>query len=560
MDSSGLVRGAPQTGHPLVAAAVDAGARTAFTLSGAHIFPLYDAALRGEPTLRLIDVRHEASAVFAAEAVGKLTRTPGFAMLTAGPGVTNALSPITQAHFSGAPLVVLGGRAAQLSWGRGSLQELDQPPLFASVTKSAATITDPALARAALTGAFAVAGAAHRGPVFLDIPLDLVFHPEVPQSGGAESVAGAESLSGAGAESSRQPDPEAIAEIARLLRQARRPVLVLGSDVWADGAETAALGVAEQLDIPVITNGMGRGIVPRGHRLLATKARRLALGKADLVIVAGTPLDFRLGYGAFGPGGTARVVHLADTQEQVCRHRGLAGAAYGSLGVILAAIREASTPGSWREWTTRVAGEAAAGAARDAELMRAGGDRINPARVYGELAPRLADDAVVIGDGGDFVSWAGKLVEPARPGCWLDPGPFGCLGAGLGAAIGARTARPDSQIVLLLGDGAAGMSLMDLDTLVRHQLPAVIVVGNNSAWGLEKHPMRALYGYDALADLGERTAYDAIARALGGAGETVERPEHLGAALDRAFAAGVPYLVNVITDTDAAYPRSTSGI
>jgi acetolactate synthase-1/2/3 large subunit len=374
-------------------------------------------------------------------------------------------------------------------------------------------------------------------------------------------VAGAESLSGAGAESSRQPDPEAIAEIARLLRQARRPVLVLGSDVWADGAETSALAVAEQLDIPVITNGMGRGIVPRGHRLLVTKARRLALGKADLVIVAGTPLDFRLGYGAFGPGGTARVVHLADTQEQVCRHRGLAGAAYGSLGVILAAIREASTPGSWREWTTRVAGEAAAGAARDAELMRAGGDRINPGpRLWRARPPTRRRRGSSSATAATSSRGAGKLVEPARPGCWLDPGPFGCLGAGLGAAIGARTARPDSQIVLLLGDGAAGMSLMDLDTLVRHQLPAVIVVGNNSAWGLEKHPMRALYGYDALADLGERTAYDAIARALGGGGETVERPEHLGAALDRAFAAGVPYLVNVITDTDAAYPRSTSGI
>jgi acetolactate synthase-1/2/3 large subunit len=180
--------------------------------------------------------------------------------------------------------------------------------------------------------------------------------------------------------------------------------------------------------------------------------------------------------------------------------------------------------------------------------------------VYGELLPLLGDDAVVIGDGGDFVSWAGKLVEPARPGCWLDPGPYGCLGAGVGAAAAARVARPASQVVLLLGDGAAGMSLMDVDTLVRHRLPVVMVVGNNGAWGLEKHPMRMLYGYDVAADLRAETRYDGVVQALGGAGETVSRPDELGPALRRAFGSGVPYLVNVLTDPAVAYPRSTTGV
>ena len=185
---------------------------------------------------------------------------------------------------------------------------------------------------------------------------------------------------------------------------------------------------------------------------------------------------------------------------------------------------------------------------------------MHPARIYGELVPRLADDAVVIGDGGDFVSFAGKFVEPKRPGCWLDPGPYGCLGAGLGAAIAARVARPSSQVVLLLGDGAAGFSLMDVDTLVRHNLPVVMVMGNNSAWGLEKGPMQMLYGYDVVADLAPRTAYDSVVKSLGGAGETVTDPKEIGPALDRAFAAGAPYLVNVITDVNAAYPRNTLGI
>ena len=181
-------------------------------------------------------------------------------------------------------------------------------------------------------------------------------------------------------------------------------------------------------------------------------------------------------------------------------------------------------------------------------------------RIYGELTRLLADDAVVIGDGGDFVSFAGKYVEPARPGHWLDPGPFGCLGTGLGYAIAARLARPSAQVVLLLGDGAAGFSLMDADTLVRHGLPVVMICGNNGGWGLEKHPMRALYGYDVAAGLQPACRYDEVVRALGGAGELVTEPGQIGPALRRALAAGAPYLVNVITDPEIAYPRSTTGV
>jgi acetolactate synthase-1/2/3 large subunit len=198
--------------------------------------------------------------------------------------------------------------------------------------------------------------------------------------------------------------------------------------------------------------------------------------------------------------------------------------------------------------------------AKDAEVLRSTADPIHPARIYGELTPRLADDAVVIGDGGDFVSFAGKFVEPRRPGHWLDPGPYGCLGTGLGYALASAIAKPSSQTVLLMGDGAAGFSLMDVDTLVRQKLPVVMVVGNNSAWGLEKHPMRLLHQYDVAADLQPGTRYDEVVAALGGAGETVRDPGQIGAALDRAFAAGVPYLVNVLTDPEIAYPRATTGL
>jgi acetolactate synthase-1/2/3 large subunit len=260
----------------------------------------------------------------------------------------------------------------------------------------------------------------------------------------------------------------------------------------------------------------------------------------------------------------AQVVHIADSPGQVAGHASLAASVTGDLSAIfdglLAAMEQVVRRPDWSPWVADLAGGVSAAITRDAALLAAEADPIHPARIYGELVPRLADDAVIIGDGGDFVSFAGKYIEPRRPGGWLDPGPYGCLGAGLGAAIAARLARPSAQVVLLLGDGAAGFSLMDVDTLVRHDLPVVMVMGNNSAWGLEKGPMQMLYGYDVIADLAPRTAYDEVVRALGGAGETVTDPREVGPALDRAFAAGVPYLVNVITDVEAVYPRSSFGV
>ena len=537
------------------------GVDTMFTLSGAHVFPMYDGAVRinedGQaPQMRLLDVRHEQTAAFAAEATGKLTRVPGLAVLTAGPGVTNGISAIAQAQFAGSPMVVVGGRAPQNRWGTGSLQELDQPPIIAPVAKAARTIMTAGDVAAGVDEAFTLARSSHRGPVFVDVPMDEFFNS-------------ASGTVGSGEGTRIEPDGDAIATIAGLLARAQRPVLILGTDVWADHAEAAALRFVDDLGIPTLTNGMGRGVIPGGHRSLVTKARGAALSGADLVVVVGTPLDFRLGYGAFGgpdknpTGEFARVVHIADSPGQVSGHAELAASVAGDLTTVLDGLQKAIEGGDkpdWRAWADQLRDQVRAAAERDAQLLTAEADPIHPARIYGELVPRLEDDSVVIGDGGDFVSFAGKYVEPKRPGGWLDPGPYGCLGAGLGAAIAARIARPSAQVTLLLGDGAAGFSLMDVDTLVRHDLPVVMVMGNNSAWGLEKGPMQMLYGYDVVADLAQRTPYDDVVRALGGAGETVTDPKQIGPALDRAYASGVPYLVNVITDVEAAYPRTTFGI
>ncbi|MBC7629938.1 MAG: acetolactate synthase [Flavobacterium sp.] len=533
------------------------GVETMFTLSGAHVFPMYDAAFKGEPGMPIIDVRHEPTAVFAAEAIGKLTRKPGLAVLTAGPGAPNGVSPIAQASFSGSPLVVIGGRAPNNRWGSGSLQEPDQPPILETISKSAATAHKVDDIAPTIDEAFTLAGSSHRGPSFVDIPMDEFFNSTTVTT---QSKGNTTPLI--------EPDTDSIAKIASLLSGAERPILVLGTDVWADHAEEAALQFVAETGVPVVANGMGRGIIPGGHPQLVTKARSTAFSQADLVIVVGTPLDFRLGYGIFGGKDDttpARTVHIADSPSQVSNHAELAASACGDLTTVFAGMLSAlqSIAGArpdWTRWLSVLQTEVAAATARDSELLTATADPIHPARIYGELLPRLSDDAVVIGDGGDFVSFAGKFVEPKRPGGWLDPGPYGCLGAGMGAAMAARIARPSSQVVLLYGDGAAGMSLMDVDTLVRHNLPVVMIVGNNSAWGLEKGPMQWLYGYDVAADLAPQTRYDQVVTALGGGGEMVTDPAQIGPAIDRAFASGVPYLVNVMTDVNAMYPRATTGI
>jgi len=467
------------------------------------------------------------------------------------------VSAMTTAHFNASPLVVIGGRAPDSRWGSGSLQEIDHPALLQAITKRAWTEHETARVGPAVDEAFRIAAAPHRGPVFVDASLEALFGsaPAAPGPAGSGEAAGHRA--------GERPDPAAVTAIAKLLAQARRPALVLGSDVWLDGAHEAARLAAEELRLPVIANGQGRGILPAGHDLLVSRARPVALGEADLVIVAGTPLDFRLGYGEFGgKNGTPRagVVHVADAPEQLARHRELTAAAAGDLTAFFTELAGSGARHREADWLARLQAARDQAMAADAPLLASDAEPIHPLRVYGELARQLDADAVVIGDGGDFVSYAGKYIEPRRPGGWLDPGPYGCLGTGPGYAIAARVARPAAQVVLLLGDGAAGFSLMDADTLVRHRLPVVMICGNNGIWGLEKYPMRALYGYDVAADLQPQCRYDQVVAALGGAGELVTRPADIAPALRRAFDSGVPYLVNIATDPGNAYPRSTTGV
>jgi acetolactate synthase-1/2/3 large subunit len=516
---------------------------TVFSLNGGHIWSLYDGCVR--EGIQLFDTRHEQTAAFAAEGWAKVTRRVGVAALTAGPGVTNGVSAITSAWLNGTPMFVVGGRAPDRRWGQGSLQEVDHVPIVASITKVAETAHGPDAVADAFDRALRAARTPHRAPTFVDVPLD----GWGPSEAAVPGPVGAHELVGG------RPDPDAIARVGALLSRAARPVLLVGSDVYWAGAEAETRALVEAAALPAFANDMGRGVLPADHALSFSRSRGVAFKAADLVMVAGTPLDFRLGFGRYPD---ASVVHLVDSAAGVATHAELAASVSGDLRATLEALAEQVTRSAPVEWCEHLRDEERAARAGDEARLTSNASPIVPARVYGELRTRLARDAIVVGDGGDFVSYAGRYVDTFTPGCFLGPGPYGCLGSGTGYALAAALAYPERQTVVLYGDGALGFSLGDLDSLARHRANVVAIVGNNGIWGLEKHPMRGLFGYDVLCDLAPGTRYDRVAQDLGCHGELVEQPEQLGPALDRAFAYDGPALVNVLTDPADTYPRSSN--
>jgi acetolactate synthase-1/2/3 large subunit len=522
-----------------------------FTLSGGHLFSLYDGC-RAEG-IDLIDTRHESAAAFAAEGWAKVTREPGVCALTAGPGVTNGMSAIASAYKNNSPMVVLGGRAPQFRWGQGSLQEIDHVPFVSPLTKSARTATSTAEIPGLVDEAIATTLEVPTGPTFLDLPLDVVFmEADDPQA--PASLPDPAALPGA--------DSKAIEKVAALLARAERPVVMAGTDLYWGHGELALRELSEALGLPVFLNGLARGCIPADHENAFSRARGTALKGADVALVIGVPMDFRLGFGgSFGE--ETQIVQIESAEPDRDPPRELAGELYGGLPSTLSALSEAAlaagaAPARTDAWRAALREKEAEKRAAEQDELNDSRAPLHPLRVYRELQEVLDRNAIVIGDGGDFVSYAGRVVESYEPGCWLDPGPYGCLGAGPGYAIAAKVARPDSQVCLLLGDGAFGFSGMEFDTMVRHGLPIVAVVGNNGIWALEKHPMEFLYGYSVAAELRPATRYDQVVEALGGHGELVERPEDLRPALDRAFASGKPACVNVLTDPSVVYPRSAN--
>jgi acetolactate synthase-1/2/3 large subunit len=519
------------------------GASKLFTLSGGHLFSIYDGCK--EEGIDVVDTRHEQSAAFAAIGWAKATREPGICALTAGCGVTNGMSAIASAQADGVPLVTLGGRAPELRWGMGSLQEIDHLPFVKPLVKSAITVNEPG--KIARTTAAAIDGAAEPplGPTFVDYPLDVVFseaESEVP-----DPMAVPEHV------------PDGIEEAAKVLAEAHRPAIMAGTNLYWGQAESELRLLAEALGIPVFLSGLGRGCLPPDHELYFARARGSALGGCDVGLVIGVPLDFRLGFGAaFGEESKLIQLDFAPTRLEKTRQPDIALS--GDIGAALTAIRESvpADPRRTSTWVNRLRKIENEKRAEEAEQLEDDRSPLHPMRVYKELGDFLDRDAIVIGDGGDFVSFAGRVWETWEPGTWMDPGPYGCLGAGPGQAIGAKLAHPERQVCLLLGDGAFGFSGMEFDTMARHNLPVVAVMGNNGIWALEHHPMKFLYGYSLAAELRPETRYDEVVAALGCHGELVRTPAELRPALDRAFASGKPALVNVLTDPEVIYPRKAN--
>ena len=528
-------------GGRLVARALKArGVSKLFTLSGGHLFSIYDGC-KAEG-IDVVDFRHEQAAAFAAIGWAKATREPGVCALTAGAGVTNGISAIATAQADGVPLVTLGGRAPEMRWGMGSLQEIDHLPFVSPLVKSATTAKSTAEIPRLTAEAIDLAMTPALGPTFVDYPLDVVFmeaEAEVPDPATVSAA-----------------PAQGVKEAAELLSGAERPAIMAGTNVYWSRAETELVALAEALGIPVFLNGMGRGCVPPDHELYFSRARGTGLKGCDVALVIGVPLDFRLGFGE-AIAEDAKLIMLDFAPNRLEKNRQPDLGLVGDIGASLTAIREAASgdPSRTAKWVDEL---------RATETEKRGGEEedrnderapLHPMRLYRELDEFLDRDAIVIGDGGDFVSFAGRVFQTWEPGTWMDPGPYGCLGAGPGQAIAAKVAHPERQVCLLLGDGAFGFSGMEFDTMARHGLPVVGVVGNNGIWALEHHPMKFLYGYSIAAELTPETRYDEVVAGLGGHGELVREPSELRPALERAFASGKPALVNVLTDPEVVYPR-----
>jgi acetolactate synthase-like protein len=567
------------------------GVRFVFTLTGGHIAPILVAAKqRG---IRVIDTRHEATTVFAADAVARLTGIPGVAVVTAGPGVTNTITALKNAQMAQSPLVLIGGAAATALRGRGALQDIDQLSLVRSIVKWQKRITHARDLATTITQAFSEAQAGVPGPVFVEIPVDLLYqeaivrqwygitgtkgqtpaHPQPPAkqlSLQTRLVRFAQRTATQGylrlhvsrlfAGSRKQQimaskpptppsaEPEIIEQALQAFQQARRPVMIIGSQALLDPQQAYALADAiSQLGIPVYLSGMARGLLGAAHPLQIRHKRREALREADLVLLAGVPCDFRLDYGNHIP---RRATYIAINRNSADLKRNrrpqiamLADPAETLR--MLASHRVSNT--TWNAWLATLQQR---DALRETEITTQAEQRspqINPVQLCREIAAQASERTIYIADGGDFVATASYIVRPPGPLTWLDPGPFGTLGVGAGFALAAKLCHPHAEIWLLYGDGSAGYSITEYDTFVRHGIAVIGVIGNDGGWTQIAREQIPMLG-DAVATQLNQTNYEQVASGFGAVGIPVHDPELVAdafAAARSAAAEGKPVLVNI---------------
>ncbi|CAG1013360.1 acetolactate synthase I/II/III large subunit [Burkholderiaceae bacterium] len=566
-------------GGDRVAEALQAhGVRCIFTLCGGHISPILSAAkARG---LRIVDVRDEATAVFAADASARLTGVPGVAAVTAGPGITNTITALKNAQLAQSPVILIGGAAPTALQGRGALQDIDQRPLVEPHVKLFKKIRRVRDLGPAVEEAFAAARDGVPGPVFIECPVDLLYDEVSIRQWYADAAGKGTSLADRALryyltrhvrrmfEGSQEPmvprvrsveTPRAgdaqVRSALAVLAKAERPLMVIGSQAVACAADAATLAQAVgELNIPVYLSGMARGLLGRDHPLQMRHQRRQALREADCVLLAGVPCDFRLDYGKHVRR-SATLIAANRSAKDARLNRRPDVAAIGDAGLFLRTLAQSlhgagAADARWAAWAAQLRER---DAQREADIDRqaeASGEFVNPIALLRALEREAGENALLVADGGDFVATAAYVLHPRTPLSWLDPGAFGTLGVGAGFALGAALARPEGEVWILFGDGACGYGLVEFDSFVRHGIPVIAVVGNDAGWTqIAREQVKMLH--DDVATVLARTAYHEVAEGFGAEGLLITRASEVEATLARArelARSGKPVLVNVWLD------------
>lgn len=509
-----------------------------FTLCGGHIQAIYDGCL--DEGIRVVDVRHEQTAGHAADGYARVTGKPGVCAVTAGPGVTDVVTAVANAQRAGIPMIVIGGAGPKMLCDMGSLQDMDHLTLMRSITKWSVQVPETRRIGEYIDAAFRIAQSNVPGPVFLEMPLDLLMN-----------MADDEELPLTAPMAPPRPagDAASIARAAELLGKAERPVFLVGSQIRWSPKREALKAFADKVNAPFYLNGMARGGLPKAHAGLMSRSRRFALAQADVAFVFGTPFDFRVDYGRPGTWNpTGKIVQVDLDGNELGRNRRVDVAIHGDSGLVLqqllAEIGDKEL--DFGSWLATVRAEEDKRQAKMQAEMALDTNPPNPLRVCAELGKRLGPNDIVIGDGGDFVATAAYVLKLEWPQLWMDPGPLGTLGVGPGYAMAAKLARPEGRVVLVFGDGSFGLHAMEFEAMVRQNIPVVALIGNDAAWTQILRGQVELYGEErAVATKLDYTRYDEIVRAVGGFGAYVETLDQLGPALDEAFASGKPACVNV---------------
>jgi acetolactate synthase-1/2/3 large subunit len=559
-------------GDIIASVLVKHGVQQLFTLCGGHISPILVSSKR--EGIRIIDVRDEASAVFAADAVARMTGIPGIAAVTAGPGLTNTLTAVENAKLAQTPLIVLGGATATMLRGRGALQDIDQMALMRPAVKHAIQVKRVRKLGPAMEEAFRVSQEGVPGPVFVEVPVDLLYDEATVREWAKAELGGGKGLFNKALEAYAQqhlfrvfrgkndfvaqppatvdamdPPGSAVDKAADLLATAQRPVLIVGSQALARPQEADAIAEAiRTLGVPVFLGGTARGLLGRADPLQYRHKRSAALRKADVVIVCGFPFDFRLGYG-FKINASAKIVQVNRDRGALYKNRLPTQAVHADAGRFLQALaRRTGSPweGRWADWFAKLSEREDAREDQIAEMAEQETEWVNPLELCRRIEEVMDDDSMIIVDGGDFVATASYIMKPRRPLSWLDPGVFGTLGVGGGFAVGAASVRTGSEIWLMYGDGASAYTLAEFDTLARHGLPVIAVIGTDASWAQIAREQVVMLGDDVGTTL-ERTAYHTVAKGYGAKGLLLKRPRDIGRVLAEAKAAaaeGTPVVIN----------------